>query len=185
MALGETWCPFCHLIRLYFETVLGAASYKIGWFLNFLLRCQWFVQSTCCQCYEFRSRELKWPAEPRADVHTESNQLIVYGGPALWLEADFIQGAGPLAPQLAQCEIMKWNRNRAKIIDYLVLLSRPNFPSQQSYPANFKWSTQPKSQDPTTYIHLASITTNSIEKWTVILYTCNTWELRVKNLKGF
>jgi len=118
----------------------------------------------------------------RADVHTESNQLIVYGGPALWLEADFIQGAGPLAPPLAQCEMMKWNRNRAKRIDYLVLLSRPNFPHNNLIQQTLSGvhSQKAKIPQPT-----PSITPNSIDKWTVILYTSNTWELRVKNLKGF
>ena len=115
MAVGETWCPFCHLIRLYFETVLGAASYKIGWFWNFC-----YVVSDLCKAhavsvmnFEFVNCSdqlplVKWVGlfyaiqllhvqtrATRADVHTESNQLIVYGGPALWLGADFIQGAGP------------------------------------------------------------------------------------------
>jgi len=122
MAVGETWCPFCHLIRLYFETVLGAASYKIGWFWNFC-----YVVSELCKAhavsvmnFEFVNCSDQLPMiglfmqynfyilshSCRCAHRIKSTNRLWWAGPLAG--ADFIQGAGPLAPPLAQCEMMKW-----------------------------------------------------------------------------
>ena len=46
MTVGETWCPFCHLIRLYFDTVWGQQVTKLA---DFGIFC--YVVSDLCKAH--------------------------------------------------------------------------------------------------------------------------------------
>ena len=87
------------------------------------------------------------------------------------------QAPGPSTGAVRNDEV-KWKQSK----ENLVLLSRPNFLHNNLIQQTLSGvhSRKAKIPQPT-----HSITPNSIEKWTVILYTSNTLELRVKTLKRF
>jgi len=92
----------------------------------------------------------------------------------------FYSGGRPPGPSTGAVrnDEVKWKQSK----ENLVLLSRPNFLHNNLIQQTLSGvhSRKAKIPQPT-----HSITPNSIEKWTVILYTSNTLELRVKTLKRF